>query len=98
MEVRNKSVYVCINTRITTPHSASLVVEPCGETAAQLEHREMEENVNPQVTGNKHTYMYTQEIHEPKVSRSCSTPAMLLPSVSKMSSGSTLNSYLLIYY
>lgn len=57
-------MYVCINTGITTPQSASLVVEPCSETAAQLEHSEMEENVNPQVTGNKHTsHVHTQEIH-----------------------------------
>lgn len=74
IEVRGKIFFFCvcecIKAQLTRLHSASLVIEPCSETAAQLECKEMEECVSPRVTGREHTH----EIHEAKISRSCSTP------------------------
>lgn len=50
---------LCIKAQLTRLHSASLVIEPCGETAAQLERREMEEYVIPEVR--THVHVHTRD-------------------------------------
>lgn len=66
----------CIKAQLTRLHSALLVTEPCSKTAAQLEHWEMEEYVNPKVTGKENTHEHILEINQTEIPRSRSTLAV----------------------
>lgn len=71
-------VCVSIKAQLTRLHSASLVelVEPCSETAAQLEHTE--ENVNPQGHSSEHTHTHTYPHKIPKSQGRVQPQQMLL--------------------
>lgn len=67
----------CIKAQLTRLHSASPVIEPCSETAAQLEHREMEEYMNPPGHWERtHIHVHTWDTRSLKSSRSSSTPTI----------------------